>query len=160
MNVIALITDFGQQDGYPGIMKGVIAGIDPDAKCIDLTHDILPQDIFGGAKALSRSWGYFPAGTIFCCVVDPGVGTDRKPIALFLGDRYYVGPDNGLFSFVMENSQIKKEICSGVLLDDPKWWLPKISNSFHGRDIFAPICAHISRGVSIHSLGSSISEYQ
>src|SRR5215831_20029025 len=99
--IIALLTDFGLVDGYAGVMKGVLLGIAPQVQLVDVTHDVPPQDVRAGAWLLSTTWRYFPAGTIFLCVVDPGVGTTRRPVALHAGDCFFVGPDNGLCSFAL-----------------------------------------------------------
>ena len=105
MKVITLLTDFGLQDGYPGIMKGVIYKIIPDVRIADITHLISPQNILEGAIALSRSYRYFPAGTIHVAVIDPGVGTTRRPVAAQIGEHFFIGPDNGLFSLIVREAQ-------------------------------------------------------
>jgi hypothetical protein len=149
---IALLTDFGSRDGYPGVMKGVILGIAPGAALVDLTHEIAPQDIAGAAWALHTAWRYFPLGAIFLCVVDPGVGSARRPIALAAGGRLFVGPDNGLFSYVLAAAPAGE----AVALDDTRFHLPHPSATFHGRDIFAPCAAHLARGVPLRELGSAV----
>ena len=149
---VALLTDFGAADGYVGVMKGVILGIAPGVTLIDLTHDIPPQDIREAAWVLHTSWRYFPAGTIFLCVVDPGVGTGRRPVALRAGDRLFVGPDNGLFSYVLAAMEPE----AAVTLDDPHYHLPGASATFHGRDIFSPCAAHLAAGVPLAALGSPL----
>ena len=148
--VIALLTDFGLEDGYPGIMKGVVLGIAPEARFIDITHLIPAQDVATGAWILHTAWRYFPAGTTFLSVVDPGVGTGRKPIALLADDRYFVGPDNGLFSYVLSTAQS----LSAVQLDRAGYHLTSPSQTFAGRDIFAPCAAHLAAGVPLEELGS------
>jgi len=147
---IALLTDFGLDDPFVGIMKGVIAGIAPGARVIDLTHGIRPQDIFQGAFVLYRSMNYFPKGTVFCAVVDPGVGTSRRPIALKTRDYYFVGPDNGLLWPAAEANGIESWVC----LENPAHFLPDVSNTFHGRDIFAPVSARLSLGRPVGDFGS------
>jgi len=154
MKLIALLTDFGIKDGYHGIMKGVILGIAPDAQIIDLTHNISPQQVLEGALALSRAAPYFPPETIFIAVIDPGVGTSRRPIAARLGKHLYVAPDNGLLTAVLEQAERLQETVEIVHLDQPRFWLPEISTSFHGRDIFAPVGAHLANGVPLLELGS------
>ena len=149
---IVLLTDFGDQDPFVGIMKGVIAAIAPRTRVIDLTHGVRPQDVFQGAFTLYRSAAYFPKGTIFCCVVDPGVGTDRNPIAVKTRDYYFVGPDNGLVWPAAESSGV--EAC--IRLENSDYFLPAPSLTFHGRDIFAPVSAHLSLGVSPEDLGPDI----
>jgi S-adenosylmethionine hydrolase len=149
---IALLTDFGTADGYVGVMKGVLLGIAPGVALIDLTHDIPPQDIREAAWVLHTSWRYFPAGTIFLCVVDPGVGTGRRPVALRADGRVFVGPDNGLFSYVLAATEPE----AAVTLDDPRHHLPGASATFHGRDIFSPCAAHLAAGVPLAALGSPL----
>src|SRR6516165_5972863 len=147
---IALLTDFGYRDHYGGVMKGVIASISPQAPIIDLTHGIPPQQVLAGALALRESVNFFPRRTVFLAVVDPGVGTDRKPIAVETkGGFRFVGPDNGLLSLAAERSEIKRI----VELRSPRYRLPMVSPSFHGRDIFAPAAAWLWRGVPIDELG-------
>ena len=156
--LIALLTDFGTADGYPGVMKGVILGIAPGMQLVDLTHDIPPQDIATGAWVLQTAWRYFPAGTIFLCVVDPGVGSERRPIALRLGEHTFIGPDNGLFSYVLADAEDQRPplLLQVVALDNPRYHLPHASATFHGRDIFAPSAAHLARGISLASLGTPL----
>jgi S-adenosyl-L-methionine hydrolase (adenosine-forming) len=156
MTVITLLTDFGLHDGYPGVMKGVIWNIAPEVQIADISHSIKPQNIYQGALALSRTARFFPPGTIHVAVVDPGVGTHRRPIALHLGDHYFVGPDNGLFTLVLEKAELSANSIKIIQLDQPQYWLPEISRVFHGRDIFAPSAAHLALGVPIHKLGSPI----
>lgn len=142
--VIALMTDYGIDDGYVGIMKGVIAAITPDALVIDITHTIGPQNVLSGAWILASGYRYFPKNTVFVCVVDPGVGSARGAIALHAGDWYFVGPDNGLFSYIITEQTIR----AAVLLKNSAYHLPTVSSTFHGRDIFAPVGAHIARGLT------------
>lgn len=152
--VIALLTDFGSGDGDVGIMKGVIAGITPDAHIIDITHDVTPQNIASGAWILAVSYRYFPAHTVFVCVVDPGVGSVRRAIALHAGSWFFVGPDNGLFSYVLAEQPAH----GAMLLSNPAYHLPHVSSTFHGRDIFAPVGAHLARDNTavFHHLGTAI----
>jgi S-adenosyl-L-methionine hydrolase (adenosine-forming) len=138
--VIAFITDFGLGEADIGVMKGVIAGITPDIHIIDITHAVPAQDIALGAWILSHAYRYFPSKTVFVCVVDPGVGSSRKPIALHAGDWYFVGPDNGLFSAILQEQTIH-----GVVeLSNPAYRLPQVSSTFHGRDIFSPAGAYLA----------------
>ncbi|WP_052890016.1 SAM hydrolase/SAM-dependent halogenase family protein [Thermogemmatispora carboxidivorans] len=148
--VIALMTDFGLRDGFVGIMKGVIAGIVPQAQFIDISHDIAPQNVAAGAWLLSTAYRYFPAGSIFLCVVDPGVGSQRRAIALEAGEWFFVGPDNGLFSYVLAEQPLRRV----VALENPAYRLPAVSTTFHGRDIFAPAAAHLARGVPLSDFGA------
>jgi S-adenosylmethionine hydrolase len=154
MPLITLLTDFGLKDGYVGIMKGVIWSIIPMVQIADLSHEIAPQNVMQGALVLERAAGYFPAGTVHIAVVDPGVGTSRRAIAVRLGSHTFVGPDNGLFSLVMAKAQADQFPVSMVHLDRPEFWLKHVSQVFHGRDIFAPVGAHLANGVPLHSVGS------
>lgn len=149
---IALLTDFGTRDGYLGIMRGVILGIAPASPVVDLTHEIPAQDVDTGAWVLSTAWRYFPRGTIFLAVVDPGVGSARRAIALRAGERLFVGPDNGLFSLVTAQAPAEE----AVSLDNPRYQLPRPSATFHGRDIFAPAAAHLAAGVPLAALGGAL----
>ena len=147
---IVLLTDFGISDPYVGIMKGVIHTIAPKAKLIDLSHNIPSGDIFRGAITLWQSISYFPKGAIFLCVVDPGVGSQRKGIILESNQQLFVGPDNGLFSFIINQSSQAWE------LTNPQLQLKSISHTFHGRDIFAPAAAHLWNEVPATSFGESV----
>jgi S-adenosylmethionine hydrolase len=152
--VVALLTDFGLGDGYIGIMKGVIAGITPDAQMIDITHEIAPQHIGEAAWILASTYRYFPAMTAFLCVVDPGVGSDRGAIALHAGDWFFVGPDNGLFSYILNEPALH----GAVELANPAYRLSQVSSTFHGRDIFAPAAAYLASGAGdvFSKLGPSL----
>ncbi len=152
--VIALMTDFGIGDGDVGVMKGVIAGITPDAHIIDITHNVAPQNVSSGAWILAASYHYFPKNTVFICVVDPGVGSTRGALALHAGDWYFVGPDNGLFSYIMSEQPVH----AAVLLTNSSYHLPTVSSTFHGRDIFAPGGAYLARGLTdiFYELGPSV----
>jgi len=148
-SIITLTTDFGSQDGYTGVMKGVIANINPSANVIDISNMIEAQDIFQAACVINSSYAYFPKGTIHVVVVDPGVGSDRKIICLKTKDYLFLAPDNGALSLIIakEESPSIREVTNVEL------FLPEISNTFHGRDIFAPVAAHLSKGVSHKNLG-------
>ncbi len=153
---IALVTDFGERDGYAGTMKGVLATINPQARVIDVSHEIAPQDVREAGYALWSAFRYFPAGTIFVAVVDPGVGSDRGIILLDTGDYIMIAPDNGTLDLVVADSPVRAVY--GVNMSDPKakwrrYALPSISATFHGRDIFAPIAGHLSLGVSPGQIG-------
>jgi S-adenosyl-L-methionine hydrolase (adenosine-forming) len=153
MSIITLTTDFGSADGYVGAMKGVILGIAPDVRLVDLSHEIAAQDVRGAEYVLGRAAAFFPVGTVHLAVVDPGVGSRRRPLLVTTPQAIYVGPDNGLFTFAL------KEARAAVFeLDRPEFWLPNISRTFHGRDIFAPAAAHAALGVAPHALGSPISD--
>lgn len=158
MKLITLLTDFGLQDGFVGTMKGVIYGISQDAVIVDISHLIRPQDVLAGALVLERSLPYFPGGTIHIAVVDPGVGTFRRPIAARIGEYFVVGPDNGLFTVVFNLAKENGWPVKIVLLENPQYWLKKVSPVFHGRDIFAPIGAHLANGLPIEALGREVTD--
>jgi len=158
MTVITLLTDFGLSDGYPGVMKGVIWKIAPEVQIADISHSIKPQNILHGALALARTSPFFPPGTIHVAVVDPGVGTQRRPIGLRLGEHYFIGPDNGIFTLVLEEADARQAFVQVVHLDQSKYWQPEISQVFHGRDIFAPVAAHLARGIRLDELGTPIQD--
>jgi S-adenosylmethionine hydrolase len=150
--LLALLTDFGEADGYVGVMKGVALGIAPGLPLVDLTHAIPPQDVAAAAWVLHTSWRSFPVGTLFLCVVDPGVGTARRAVALLIEGNCFVGPDNGLFSYVLETATPE----GAVVLDQPRFHRPQPSATFHGRDIFAPCAAHLAAGVPLVDIGSAL----
>lgn len=158
MKTITLLTDFGTKDGYPGVMKGVILNILPDVQLIDLTHTISPQNVFSGSLVLEHSFPFFPVGTVHIAVVDPGVGTHRRPIAARLGQHFFILPDNGLITMPLQYAQKQGWDAEFVHLDQPRYWLPDVSNVFHGRDIFAPSAAHLAAGVPLYELGTPISD--
>lgn len=149
--LIALLTDFGTSDPYVGIMKGILAGISPGTKLIDLTHHIPPGDIQRGAFALWQSSLDLPSGTIFLAVIDPGVGTERKAICLDCDGHRFIGPDNGLFSFLL----YAKEYHAWEL-SNPTYQLSTPGSTFHGRDIFAPAAAHAANGIPGEKLGNPV----
>jgi len=153
MTIVTLTTDFGWSDGYVGIMKGVILGIAPGTELVDLSHDIVPQDVHEGAFVLARAASYFPDGTIHLAVVDPGVGSDRRPLLIQTNRAAYVGPDNGILTHSLSG-----EGAQAFELDNPAYWLPAISRTFHGRDIFAPVAAHLVRGVPAGAMGRLIDD--
>ncbi len=147
---IAIMTDFGLGDPFVGIMKGVIAGINPDARTVDLTHLIPPGDVRRAAVQLWQAVPFFPAGTIFLVVVDPGVGTRRRGMLAHAGDHFLIGPDNGVFTFILGESQ------QVWALDDRRFQLGGPSATFHGRDIFAPAAAYCSLGYALDEFGPRI----
>lgn len=151
---IALLTDFGTTDPYVGVMKGVIHSICPQAQVIDLTHAVLPQQIRQAAFLLESSVSYFARGTVFLAVIDPGVGTARRSIAIGAGDYFFVGPDNGVFSYVCGKAD-KVRI---VELTNSAYHLPLTSGTFHGRDVFAPVAAHLAGGVILEMLGEPVAD--
>ncbi len=150
--MVALMTDFGLGDGDVGVMKGVIAGIAPQAQIIDITHEIAPQNVASAAWILSTAYRYFPVGTVFVCVIDPGVGSSRGAIAVAAGDWFFVGPDNGLFTYIYAEQPVH----GAVLLQNPAYQLPQVSSTFHGRDIFAPAGAYLARGVALPEFGAPV----
>ncbi|HIK54866.1 MAG TPA: SAM-dependent chlorinase/fluorinase [Synechococcales cyanobacterium M55_K2018_004] len=151
--MITLLTDFGTRDIYVGVMKGAIAQINPALQVVDLTHEIPPQDLFAARFNLMSAFPYFPLGTIHVAVVDPGVGGARRAIALQLQTAFLVGPDNGIFSGILE----QHPAIAAVELTNPSYWRTSSpSSTFHGRDIFAPVGAHLASGVPLSALGRAI----
>jgi S-adenosyl-L-methionine hydrolase (adenosine-forming) len=148
------MTDFGIKDGNVGVMKGVIWGICPTAQISDLSHMIPAQNIREAGYVLARSAPYFPKGSIHVVVVDPGVGTQRRPMAAQIGDWFYVGPDNGTITSWLERAEQEGRRAEFIELNRPEYWLQNISHVFHGRDIFSPVAAHLANGVSLSELGS------
>jgi S-adenosylmethionine hydrolase len=165
---IVLTTDFGLSDPYAGIMKGVILSINPDAILIDITHQIQPQNIRQGSFVLAASHRFFPEGSIHVAVVDPGVGTDRRAVLLVTPTASFLAPDNGLLSGVvgdyLDTTPINAErvnlpsILTAYHLTNSEYWLHPVSNTFHGRDIFAPVAAHLSLGVPPGDLGQLVQD--
>ena len=153
MTVITLMTDFGIKDGNVGVMKGVIWGICQTAQISDLSHMIQAQNIREAGYILARSVPYFPKGSIHVVVVDPGVGTQRRPMAAQLGDWFYVGPDNGTITVLLERTEREGWETKFIELNRAQYWLPDISHVFHGRDIFSPVAAHLANGVHLNDLG-------
>ncbi|MDG5766935.1 SAM-dependent chlorinase/fluorinase [Balneolales bacterium ANBcel1] len=151
--IITLTTDFGCQDYYVGAMKAVIMGICPGATLVDISHDLPPQDIMAGAWVLKNAAFLFPPGTVHLAVVDPGVGGERRPVLLKVRDQFFVGPENGLFSLVIEGEEHQV-----VELTNPEYWRSEVSPTFHGRDIFAPVAAHKANGVPMGSFGNKFTE--
>jgi S-adenosyl-L-methionine hydrolase (adenosine-forming) len=153
--VITLTTDFGLADGYVGVMKGVILGIAPEATIVDLSHEIRPQDVRHGAFVLKTACRYFPPGTIHVVVVDPGVGSRRRILIAQGAPATFVVPDNGVLSWAVEDLSVD----SVVHATEARYWRPAVSRTFHGRDIFAPLAAHLARGVPVEALGPAISDW-
>jgi len=151
---IALLTDFGLDDIYVGVMKGVIKSICPDATLIDITHDIAPQHVRQAAFALLNSYKYFPQGTIFLVIVDPGVGTSRLPIAVEAGGYTFVAPDNGVLAYTLAHFENKRIF----ELANTDYRLPFVSNTFHGRDVFSPAAAHLANGVQLDKIGPELGD--
>jgi hypothetical protein len=151
---LTLTTDFGTADHYAGAMKGAILRICPEAQIVDITHDIAPFAIAEAAWAIAQAWRYFPEKTAHVVVVDPGVGTARRPILVEAGGQYFVGPDNGVLSMVYLH-----EPCQVRLISNEKYFHHPVSRTFHGRDIFAPVAAHLASGVDAASVGDPITDY-
>ncbi|MGD2144529.1 MAG: SAM-dependent chlorinase/fluorinase [Anaerolineae bacterium] len=152
--IITLTTDFGVADGYAATMKGVMLDINPRAQLIDITHEIPPQNVRQTAYILHTAYRFFPSRTVHLVVVDPGVGSPRRPIAVRTSRGAFVGPDNGVFSYVMADDVVE----AVVQLADSRYRLPEVSRTFHGRDVFAPAAAHLAAGVPIDQLGPEVSD--
>ncbi len=151
--IITLTTDFGLRDPYVGIMKGVILGIAPEACLVDITHEIGSHDVAEGAFALASSVRHFPPGTVHLGVVDPGVGSDRRPIAASDGRHMFVGPDNGLFSLCLDENATMHHLTNDA------HFLAPVSGTFHGRDIFAPVAARLASGTVLDAVGPPIRDF-
>ena len=151
--IITLTTDFGSSDPYVGIMKGVILGIAPEARLIDVSHGVASYDVMEGAFVLSAAVRYFPAGTVHLGVVDPGVGSERRPIAASDGGHIFVGPDNGLFSLCLDDDAELHHITN------EEYFLKPVSDTFHGRDIFAPVAARLAMGATLESVGPRVYDF-
>ncbi len=157
--IITLTTDFGMRDGFVGTMKGVILGINPEAEIVDITHEIAPQGVEQAAFIAAASARYFPPSAIHVVVVDPGVGSARRAIAMQKGETILVGPDNGVLSLLASGLKQGGEEVQAVHLTRPQFWLPRVSNTFHGRDVFAPCAAQLSLGAPLEALGEPIADW-
>jgi S-adenosylmethionine hydrolase len=146
--VITLLSDFGLEDAYVGVVKGILVGINPRARLVDLTHAVPAHDVRRASLLLEGAWQFFPPGSVHLAVVDPGVGSARRPIAVAAGGHYFVGPDNGLLGFCFDLPGAR-----GVVLTARRFHRHPVSRTFHGRDVFAPVAAHCSRGVGLAALG-------
>ena len=174
--LVTLTSDFGMSDGYVATMKGVILSICPDARLIDISHEVPPQNINHAAFVLGTTYRHFPGSAVHLAVVDPGVGSARHPILLVTPHGSFVGPDNGLFSFVLSangatlSEQLRPEAqaldsvhvnvpdgCQAFLLNRAEYWMEPVSDTFHGRDIFAPAAGHLAAGIPAQDLGSPLS---
>ena len=153
--VIALLTDFGISDHYAGTMKGVILSICPDATLVDITHDVPPHDVLTASLELAASYKFFPAGTVFLVVVDPGVGSARRPLAAEAGDYRFVAPDNGVLSAVFKELPPRRV----VELSERRFARPTVSRTFEGRDRFAPAAGWLAKGTELKALGRTLNEY-
>lgn len=165
--IITLLTDFGTRDGYVAAMKGAILSVCPDATLIDVSHEVPAQNIEAGAYLFETVWPFYPAGSSHLAVVDPGVGSSRRPIALAARGQWFVGPDNGLFSSVLADPQVEitrpgpHPLPAGaraVELQNPAYRRPVLSQTFHGRDLFGPAVGHLARGVPLDALGPALTE--
>jgi len=154
MPIITLLTDFGSQDYFVGAMKGTILSINPAANIVDITHEIPPQDIRSAAFNLLATYKDFPVDTVHVVVVDPGVGSDRRPILLQCAKQFFVGPDNGVFSWVCE----REENFRAFHLTNKRFFRAPVSSTFHGRDIFAPVAAALSTGVAPEDCGAAVDD--
>lgn len=152
--IITLITDFGLGDPYAGVMKGVILSIHPQSRLVDISHEVPPGAVRQAATLLQEIYAFFPPGTIHLVVVDPGVGSARRPIGLKAVGQIFVGPDNGVFSTVLRG----KDRYSVVHLTEERFFLPALSHTFHGRDIFAPVAAHLARGADLTQMGPPLND--
>jgi S-adenosylmethionine hydrolase len=153
--VVALLSDFGTRDHYAGVMKGVILGICPDIALVDVSHDLPPHDVRFAALEVAAAYRYFPAGTIFLVVVDPGVGTTRRGLAAEVGDWRFVAPDNGVLSAVFHETPPKRV----VELTERRFARPTVSRTFEGRDRFAPAAAWIAKGTQLPAFGRTVTDY-
>lgn len=155
--IITLTSDFGLKDPFAGVMKGVILGINPDARIIDVTHNIQRHNIFEASQVVALSHKYFPPASFHVVVVDPGVGGERKPLLVVTENHYFIGPDNGVFSSVYENTD--PHFLKVIHLTASHYFLPVIGATFHGRDIFAPVAAWMSKGINSSKFGEPIDDY-
>jgi S-adenosylmethionine hydrolase len=153
--IITLTTDFGLADSYVGAMKGVILSIAPDARLVDITHDVGPQRTHQAAYIVQTFYSYFPPGTLHLVVVDPGVGSQRRAIALQTPEATFVAPDNGVLTYAWRDAVARwgAEGCVVIELAERRFWLPRVTSTFHGRDIFAPVVAHLAAGAPVTALG-------
>ena len=157
--LITLTTDFGDSGGYTAAMKGVILGICPDVQITDISHNIRPQNVIEAAIVIASTTPYFPQNTIHVAVVDPGVGTCRKPLLIVTPSYFCIGPDNGIFSLLTSKYEDQSSV-DVFELDRERFWRHPVSHTFHGRDIFAPIAAHLALGIEPEVLGSPIENFE
>ena len=170
MGVITLLTDFGTKDYFSGAMKGAILSVNPQANVVDITHEIPSHDVRSAAFTLANYYKNFPPATIHVCVVDPGVGSERRAVLLEAGDYFFLAPDNGLLSFVFDEFENRENapLPPRVLpprrfrvfeLKNEKYFAANVSRTFHGRDVFAPVAAHLSNGVEPEEFGAEIDDF-
>jgi S-adenosylmethionine hydrolase len=155
MTIIGLITDFGHTDNYVGVMKGVIASINSNVSVIDINHNIEPGNIHQAAFQLFTSYKYFPENTIFMIIVDPGVGSNRKAIMIKKEHYFFIGPDNGVFTYILDNEESTQQI---INITNEFFFLKNCSNTFHGRDIFSPVAAELSKDFDYMKFGDTLNE--
>ncbi len=153
-SIITLTTDFGLEDHYVGTMKGVILGIQPTARIVDIGHEVNPFEVSEAGFLISQTYRYFPSKTIHVVVVDPGVGTSRRPILVEAAGQYFVAPDNGVLSMVYSQTEHKVRVITA-----DRYFLKPVSQTFHGRDIFAPVAAHLAKGVLPGRMGKLVQDY-
>jgi S-adenosylmethionine hydrolase len=159
-HIVTLTTDFGLVDHYGGALKGVLLHVFPEVRIVDITHAVQAFDVFDGALAIAESYHYFPSGTVHMVVVDPGVGSERRPILATAGEHYFVAPDNGVLSLVYERAERERE--GSVLVRDitsSHYFRQPMSSTFHGRDVFAPVAANLAKGVDTAKFGDEITDY-
>lgn len=157
---ITLTTDFGLSDHFVGVMKGVILGIQPAARVIDISHGIRPYDIVDGAFTIAQAYRYFPKRTIHVIVVDPGVGSARRPLLVEMAGQYFIAPDNGVLSMVIaREGQARKPSVRARHITSERYFLHPLSRTFHGRDVFSPVAAHLAAGVKPAQFGKRIEDY-
>lgn len=152
MSVVTLLTDFGTADEYVGVMKGVLLSVNPHVTIVDLCHHLSPQDLEGAAYMLAAAYRYFPPDTVHVAVVDPGVGSQRAIVALQVEQHYFVGPDNGLFTLVIAHGAVRR----AVQVANQALFLQPVSQTFHGRDIMAPVAGYLAQGKDILDLGPPV----
>ncbi len=173
MRAITLLTDFGTRDAYAGVMRGAILSVNPSASIVDICHDVPPQDIMAGAFLLGSAYAFFPRETVHVAVVDPGVGTRRRIVLLVTPSAFFLAPDNGLLTFVVGDVRgrplrsraafgatrrvLVPHGCTAYAVTEPRYWRRPVSTTFHGRDIFAPVAAHLSQGTPPDAFGRPIS---
>ncbi|HEX8748246.1 MAG TPA: SAM-dependent chlorinase/fluorinase, partial [Pyrinomonadaceae bacterium] len=155
LSVVSLLTDFGTSDYFVGAMKGAVLRVNPRVRIVDITHEIPPHDIYTGAFTLMAAYGSFPEKTVHVAVIDPGVGSERRPILAVSRDYFFVGPDNGLFGYVYE----REEQVRVFHLTNERYFSGSVSATFHGRDLFAPVAGAVSLGVDPSELGREITDY-
>jgi hypothetical protein len=154
MAIVTLTSDFGESDHFAGVMKGVILGIAPRVQLVDITHQVSPFEVLEGAFVIAQAYRYFPKGTVHVVVVDPGVGTGRRPILVEAAGQFFIGPDNGVLNMVYGREKARVRHISNA-----KYFLKNVSETFHGRDVFAPAAGHVAKGVRPSAMGPVIDDY-